>query len=118
MILLIIGAYLYSQYNPEDYILFPKCPIYTLTGYKCPGCGSQRALHNLFHGNFLTAFMYNPLMILLIPYVFLGIYIEYIANKSNQLIVRLRDIFFEKWALLVLAVIILLYTMLRNVYFL
>ena len=116
MVILITGAYLYSQYDPEDHILFPKCPIYTLTGYKCPGCGSQRALHNLFHGNFLTAFIYNPLMILLMPYILLGIYIEYIANKRNNLTIRLRKIFFEKWAILVFAVVILSYTILRNVF--
>ena len=115
MMVLLIGIYLYSQYNPEEHLLFPKCPVYALTGYKCPGCGSQRAFHNLFQGNFSTAFMYNPFMVLLVPYVFMGIYIEYIANRLNPCITRLRNIFFGKWAILALAVIILLYTILRNI---
>ena len=112
---IVVGVYLYSQYDPEKYLLFPKCPVYTLTGYKCPGCGSQRAFHNLFQGNLMTAFMYNPFMILLVPYVLLGISIEYIANRLNPIVVRLRSIFFGKWALLVLAVIVVLYTVLRNI---
>ena len=115
IIAIIGGVYLYSQYNPEEYALFPKCPVYTLTGYQCPGCGSQRAFHNLFHGNIITAFMYNPLMVLLVPYASLGIYIEYIANRTNSHIIRLRDIFFGKWAVLVLAIFILLYSVLRNI---
>lgn len=114
MIALLVGIYLYSQYNPENNPFFPKCPVFMLTGYKCPGCGSQRAFHSLFHGDFLAAFMYNPLMILLIPYVLFGIYIEYMANKANPHIIRLRQIFFGKWAILVLAVVILFYTIWRN----
>ena len=115
MMVLVAGVYLYSQFNPEEHLLFPKCPVYILTGYKCPGCGSQRAFHNLFHGNFLTAFMYNPFMVLLVPYVLYGVYIEFIANRLNPRIVRLRNIFFGKWALFVLAVVLLLFTILRNI---
>ena len=112
---IIVGVYLYSQYNPEEYNIFPKCPVYTITGYKCPGCGSQRAFHNLFQGNFLTAFTYNPFMILLVPYVLLGIFIEYVANRLNPFVVRLRNIFFGKWAVLALAAIVVLYTLIRNI---
>ena len=115
MIVLIAGVYMYSLYNPEEHLLFPKCPVYTFTGYKCPGCGSQRAFHNLFQGNLQTAFLYNPFIILLVPYVLLGIYIEYIANRLNPRIARLRDIFFGKWAILILAIIVMLYTILRNI---
>ena len=114
IIALLTGVYLYSQYNPEDYAFFPKCPIHTITGYECPGCGSQRAFYNLFQGNFVTAFMYNPLMILLVPYILSGVYIEYIADRSVPRIARLRNILFGKWAVLVLAVVILLYCILRN----
>lgn len=110
----IVGLYVYSHYNPEDFSLFPKCPVYVLTGYKCPGCGSQRAFHHLFLGHFRMAFQYNPLMMLLAPYVLLGVYIEYIANQTHPLISRLRRIFFGKWALLVLAIIIALYAIGRN----
>jgi hypothetical protein len=114
MIAVIAMIYLYSHFDPTDYAFFPKCPVYTLTGYECPGCGSQRAFYNLFQGNFLTAFRYNPLMFILVPYILLGIYIEYIANSSGNKIQRLRNIFYGKRAILVLAVIIIVYTILRN----
>jgi Protein of unknown function (DUF2752). len=114
IIALLTGIYVYSHFNPEEHIFFPKCPIYTLTGYECPGCGSQRALHSLFHGNIGAAFKYNAFIILLVPYVLLGIYIEYIANRTSPRIQRLRSIFFGKWAALILAVIIIIFTFLRN----
>jgi len=116
MVALVVGIYLYSQYNPEKYSLFPKCPVYTATGYQCPGCGSQRAFHHLFQGDFLTALMYNPFIIFLVPYVLLGVYIEYIANRNNPRISHVRSIFFGKWAILAIAVITLFYTVFRNIY--
>ena len=116
IISLLAGVYLYSQYNPEENLLFPKCPVYIITGYECPGCGSQRALHNLFQGNILIAFAHNPLIMLFIPYFMLGVYIEYISDRNTTLTVRLRNIFYGKWAQLTLAIGIVFYTILRNVY--
>ena len=117
IITIVTGIYLYSTYNPEDYQFFPKCPVYFLTGYECPGCGSQRAFYHLFHGNISTAFAYNPLILLLAPYLLSGIYFEYIANKANIRITHIRSLLFGKWALLVLAILIILYTILRNLPF-
>lgn len=115
LLVAIAGLYLYSQYNPENSPFFPKCPVYTLTGYKCPGCGSQRAFHHLFQGHLRTAFHYNPLMMLLAPYILLGVYIEYIANPTHPYVPRIRHIFFGKWAVFTLALLIALYTLLRNI---
>lgn len=37
----------------------PKCPVKTLTGWDCPGCGSTRALHSLIEGEPLQALRCN-----------------------------------------------------------
>ena len=42
-------ALIYYKFNPSDIAIFPKCPFLLLTGLKCPGCGSQRAIHSLLH---------------------------------------------------------------------
>ena len=60
--------------------------------------------------------MYNPFMILFIPYVLLGVFVEYIANRNNPRIVRVRNIFFGKWAVLIIAFILVTYTVFRNIY--
>ncbi len=39
--------------------LFPKCPFFVLTGLYCPGCGSQRAISALLHGELVQAAGYN-----------------------------------------------------------
>lgn len=41
-----------------------KCPIRLLTGYQCPGCGSQRSLRALFAGDFVGALQLNALIYL------------------------------------------------------
>ncbi|MBO4243591.1 MAG: DUF2752 domain-containing protein [Bacteroidales bacterium] len=66
------GIYFYAVYDPEHSgSFFPKCGFYVLTGYKCPGCGTQRALHHFLHGDFLGAFKQNALAFLAVPYVIL-----------------------------------------------
>ena len=57
----------------ERYLgIFPKCPFLLLTGgLRCPGCGSQRAIHSLLHLEFKEAFLYNPLVIISIPFLIL-----------------------------------------------
>ncbi len=44
IIFVTILAILYRTHNPSGNIYFPKCPFRELTGLKCPGCGSQRAV--------------------------------------------------------------------------
>ncbi len=48
---------------------FPGCPLYTLTGIYCPGCGSTRALHELLHGQVAAAMSFNVLTVLALPFV-------------------------------------------------
>ena len=114
IIAIVAGIYLYSHFNPEEYRFFPKCPVYLLTGYKCPGCGSQRAFYHLFHGDIKAAFTYNPLMLLIVPYVLTGIYLEYFVNKANTRVARLRKSLFGPWAALVLVIIMICYMIARN----
>jgi hypothetical protein len=60
---------IYYKFNPAKYGFFPQCPFHKFTGFDCPGCGSQRALHALLHGNFREAAGYNLLMIISIPFL-------------------------------------------------
>jgi hypothetical protein len=49
---------------PEVLIaLAPRCPLRTLTGWECPGCGSTRALSALARGDLAAAWRFNPLAV-------------------------------------------------------
>jgi len=67
--LLIAGAAYLFFFEPGKSGFFPACPFRFLTGFTCPGCGTTRALHQILHGNFVTAFTLNPLLLLAIPFI-------------------------------------------------
>ncbi len=60
---------LYFLYSPSGSVWFPKCPAKLLTGYDCPGCGFQRAIHAALHGHFAEALRYNFFLAVGIPYL-------------------------------------------------
>jgi len=70
----LIGVGLY-MFDPNHSVLMPKCAFKVLTGWSCPGCGLQRGVHALLHGDFLQALSYNYFFILSIPYA-IGLCLE------------------------------------------
>lgn len=103
----------YYHFDPSEHF-FPKCPSWWLTGYKCPGCGAQRAIHHLLHGQWTEAFRNNALLVVAWPYVLFGLLLEYSAWGRKQIALR------RKWygyhaARIALAVVIL-FCISRNVW--
>ncbi|MBK9981229.1 MAG: DUF2752 domain-containing protein [Saprospiraceae bacterium] len=69
------------MYNPEQYF-FPLCPFRFLTGWLCPGCGSQRAMHQILHGHIAASMRLNLLFIPGILYVGVGYLSPVLFPKS------------------------------------
>lgn len=111
-IVLVVALYVFYSFDPEKQSFFPKCPFLLLTGYECPGCGSQRAIHSLLHLDILAALKYNAFMIVALPYILLGGYFEYFGGK--QRFPSLEKVLFGRWAALFLLTFILVYWVVRN----
>lgn len=107
-----VGVYIFYSYNPETSGFFLQCPFKLLTGYDCPGCGSQRALHALLHGDVKQAFTYNPLFILAIPYVITGFIFN--QDKVKTKYPRLRKALFGQKAIYIILSIVIAFWLLRN----
>lgn len=55
---------IYVSINPSEVDFLPKCPFYFTTGFYCPGCGSQRATHQLLNFNILGVLRQNILYLI------------------------------------------------------
>jgi hypothetical protein len=109
----LVAAVVYFVLDPAQYALFPKCPFHTLTGWECPGCGSQRTIHALLHGEFRQAFFHNPLLTLSFPYLLVIVYLEYFRGKIRH--PRLRRALMGRTAGIAWLVIVVLFWIGRNV---
>lgn len=101
---LVVGVavllFLYLQ-NPSELSWFPKCPFFALTGFKCPGCGTLRAIHFLLHLNFVEAWRMNPLAVVSIPLI--AALVAFPSFRRNA------------WTAYVILAAVLCYWLLRNV---
>lgn len=79
-----VGAIVYYAFDPAT-TPFPRCPFLTLTGWQCPGCGSQRAIHSLLHFDLVAAWRYNALLVASIPYVLLLVGAEWCGRREGRL---------------------------------
>ena len=52
------GSTVVAYYDPSSTHM-PVCPLLTVTGFACPGCGLTRGFHALFHGDVITALDFN-----------------------------------------------------------
>ena len=109
---LLVFGIIYYALDPSQSGVFPRCTFLTLTGYKCPGCGSQRAIHALLHGDVVGAFKYNALLLISIPWIALCLYAETQRIRNPRLYTRINA---PQLMWLFLATV-LLWWLLRNIF--
>ncbi|MBL4663560.1 MAG: DUF2752 domain-containing protein [Flavobacteriaceae bacterium] len=106
-------AVLLYLFNPAEHSYFIPCPFHYVTGYHCPGCGSQRAVHQLLHGNLIGAFRLNPLMVITLPLL-----IYALGQKGYNFIFDTQHrvgLFYSKFFIYGYFGIALLFWVLRNI---
>ena len=94
---LAVGAFVWKQGGmPEGiWAFFFACPLYTLTGYYCFGCGGTRSFLALCEGRLWDSFCYHPAVCLGSLYLaaFLGSRILHRMTGGRFPEVRLRMIY-------------------------
>jgi Protein of unknown function (DUF2752) len=63
----VFGILIFFVFDPTKVSLFPPCLFHQWTGLDCPGCGGQRALHELLHGNLIAAIRLNAMFVFSLP---------------------------------------------------
>jgi hypothetical protein len=107
-------AILFFVLDPAKHNIFPRCLFNSITGYYCPGCGSQRAVHSLLHFDIAGVVSYN---FLFIPAFLLIIY-HYLHPVLNRFFEwKLPNIFYFKSTPWIIFGFVLAFWILRNLPF-
>lgn len=90
-LLVVVLVVVYFSFDPSRHSVFPKCPFLMMTGLKCPGCGSQRAIHSLLHADVVQAFRYNAMLVLSLPLVALLLAGEALRTRHPHFYRRIHN---------------------------
>ncbi|MGX1929468.1 DUF2752 domain-containing protein [Flagellimonas sp. 2504JD4-2] len=109
-VLSVSAILLYFSFNPENGLLFPKCPFHEYGGIYCSGCGTQRAIHDLLHLRIGDALSHN---LLLIPSIL--VILHHLVVKAG--LIKGRSLLSHRYAPIIVLVIVVLFMVLRNLKF-
>ncbi|MBQ1854377.1 MAG: DUF2752 domain-containing protein [Prevotella sp.] len=105
-------VYIYYKVNPQEVHIFPRCVFLSLTGYRCAGCGLQRAIHSLLHLDIRAALAYNFYFTLLLPWA--------AAILATSLFRRRHPLPYEllthRYVLTAVGVVAVVWWVVRNIY--
>lgn len=113
--LLCTGAVVFFLFNPEEQSWFIPCPVKAITGFKCAGCGSQRAIHHLLHFRIGEAFMLNPLLVSAIPYVAFGMIYTH-SGLKDEYVYTIRQRLYGGRVIWVWFIVLVGFMVLRNIF--
>ena len=103
----------YFWINPTENQWVPKCFFKQLTGFQCPSCGMQRAIHSFVHGDILVGLKYNFFLLFAIPYA-TAVIVASFYNVNNNL-AALRRVVFSAKTLQVYVILYFVWWILRNI---
>lgn len=109
----VLLLFVFKYYNPYEVDFYPQCPVHTYTGYKCSGCGAQRAVHHLLNLRVADAFRENALLVLSLPYLAVAVGFSVFHQWRHRYATLHRRLFGPRTLLLV-AVVVVLFGVLRN----
>ena len=106
-------ALLYLSFDPATSAWFPKCPFYLLTGLYCPGCGSQRAVASLLHGEVLAAVKFNILLVAFLPLLIYSATVSVVNVFGAKPVTQ--TIFYSPVFVKIVLGVVILFAILRNI---
>ncbi len=110
-VLMVGTVLLYRAVDPSQTAWLPQCPFHALTGWQCPACGGQRALHSLLCGRVGEAVGYNLFLVVAVPY-FLAV--AWTSLDHGRLARRWRPVVQHRWLAWVYCLLFVVWWVVRN----
>ena len=101
----------YYLADPLQSRWMPQCVFHKVTGWQCMGCGSQRMIYALLHGNFLAAIKANAFIFFSIPFLIFLFFLELNRLRYPQLYRRVHS----SWVMAGIAAALFLWFIFRNI---
>jgi len=82
------GTAVIALNDPTKATFFPVCPLLSLTGFACPGCGLTRGFHALFNGDIPNALDFNlllPIWLVLFGWIFVSLVLTALRGRGLQM---------------------------------
>ncbi|HHU29224.1 MAG TPA: DUF2752 domain-containing protein [Firmicutes bacterium] len=103
-------AYIYV--SGQTLIRMPACPLRTLTGFYCAGCGSVRAALSIISGDLAAAWRFNPLAVIFFPLLCWAFLMQCAKAFCGR---TLPALYLPAFWIMAFVFFILLYTIARNI---
>lgn len=100
----------YFVFDPEQFRWMPQCIFLRLTGYQCPGCGSQRMLHALLHDDLAAAWHANAYLLVMLPVIIFMGWLELTRTRHPRLYQRV----FSPPVLIAITLSLIIWAIARN----
>ena len=106
--------YLNDPEVSQEGTVFAVCPFHYITGLHCPGCGSQRAIHDLLHLRLYEAIKHNLLIGIVALVILAKGYAVWSQKYAAAYYYNLNN---KSWFTYSIVVIVILFWVLRNLPF-
>ena len=102
----------YYFFDPVEVSWMPRCIWKAATGTDCPGCGSQRMVHALMHGDLRSAWNANAYGLCMIPVVLFLLWLEFARARCPRLYAGVH----RPGVIVLLAVSVIAWWIFRNIF--
>ena len=106
----VVIRYFYVNNPAKNDTPFAVCMTKRIANIDCPGCGGQRAFHQLLHGNFIEAGQLNIFIYFFAP-LLAYIFFSFALKPFN---INFPDINLSLKGLLIILLLFIVFTLFRN----